>query len=240
MALGIAGIGWVSAGSKGRGKQLNRFSITEGEPPVLRATDLHPAAYRRFGRLDAFSKLGLVALSLTLSDAGVTSYETRRPIGMIASTRYGCLGTDVAYYRSVRNTDTPGGSPHLFAYTLPSSFLGDAAICFNLTGPFLTLDGSPTAGRLGLVLAQDMLLLGQAEKMLVGACDLGLPVELTSGEESKPHALFFLLVENARAKPAYGTLEFESGGTCRLDGRSVTDLFDLTRACTARLSSASL
>lgn len=240
MALDIAGIGWVSTVSKGRGKQLSRFAITDGRLPALTASDLHPAAYKRFGRLDAFSKLGLVSLSLALLDAGITSFETDRPIGMIASTRHGCLSTDVAYYRSVCKTDTPGGSPHLFAYTLPSSFLGDAAICFSFTGPCLTLDGSHAAGLHGLVLAQDMIFLGQAEKMLVGACDLGAPAELTSREGRQPYALFFLLGKNDQAKTSYGTLEIEGGGACRLDGRKITDLFDLTRACQARLPSALL
>lgn len=237
MALNVAGIGWLTAASKGRGRDLNRFSITDGKLPDLTANDLRPAVYKRFGRLDAFSKLGLVALSMTLSDAGITSFETGQSIGIIANTRYGCLSTDVAYYRSVSNTETPGGSPHLFAYTLPSSFLGDAAICFNFTGPCFTLDGSAAAGLFGLVMAHDMIILGQAEKMLVGTCDLAWPPELAPRKGRKPHAFFFLLVKENQAKPSYGTLEIKKDSTCRLDSRKIADLFDLTRVCFARSKS---
>jgi 3-oxoacyl-[acyl-carrier-protein] synthase II len=234
MTLGITGIGWVTAKSKGHGKDLNRFSIIDGPLPVLTAGDLHPASYQRFGRLDAFSKLGLVALSLALSDAGIDSFETNRKFGMIATTQYGCLDTDVAYYQSALSTEIPAGSPHLFVYTLPSAFLGDAAICFGLTGPCFTLNESRVAGLTGLVLAQDMLSFDRAEKMLVGACDLGSPSILKPQKDRRPYALFFLIERADEKKTSYGNLETIGSHTCQLNGQKVSDLFDLVRACHAR------
>ena len=78
--------------------------------------------------MDEYSKLGMGAIAYALKDAMLDEWEEKRAIGIIASTVYGCLGTDFDYYNTVIPQDGLFASPNLFTYTLPNCFLGDAAM----------------------------------------------------------------------------------------------------------------
>src|SRR5215212_4071054 len=107
-----------------------------------RVTEADVSAARfgpRFGRLDFVSRLALVAVE----SLGV-NFEAlpRDRIGICLAVRAGSLTTDVEFWNG---RDAVGGpSPTLFAYTLPSSAIGEIAIRYRLTGPNLCFVGSET------------------------------------------------------------------------------------------------
>jgi 3-oxoacyl-(acyl-carrier-protein) synthase len=93
----------------------------------------------RFGRMDLLSQLAL--LSVESLGIDFEPYDRSR-IGVCISVTAGSLATDIDYWKG-RN-DVGGPSPTLFAYTLPSSAIGEIAIRYRLTGPNLCFVGSDT------------------------------------------------------------------------------------------------
>src|SRR5215467_13563554 len=91
----------------------------------------------RFGRMDLLSQLAL----LSVESLGL-DFETmdRSRIAVCMSVCAGSLATDIEYWKG---RSEPGGpSPTLFAYTLPSSAIGEIAIRYQLTGPNLCFVGT--------------------------------------------------------------------------------------------------
>ena len=91
----------------------------------------------RFGRMDLLSQLAL----LSVESLGI-NFETmdRSRVGICLSAKAGSLSTDIEYWNG-RN-EIGGPSPTLFAYTLPSSAIGEIAIRYRITGPNLCFVGS--------------------------------------------------------------------------------------------------
>ena len=111
----------------------------------------------RFGRLDLASQLALVAVE----SLGVNFEQLPRElVGVCLAARAGSLATDFDFWRGRDNAGGP--SPTLFAYTLPSSAIGEIAIRHRLTGPNLCLIGEDSI----LPEARDLLRRGEAQACL--------------------------------------------------------------------------
>jgi 3-oxoacyl-(acyl-carrier-protein) synthase len=91
----------------------------------------------RFGRMDLLSQLTLLSVELLGVDFEAMD---RSRIGVCLAVNAGSLPTDIEYWKG-RN-DVGGPSPTLFAYTLPSSAIGEIAIRYRLTGPNLCFVGT--------------------------------------------------------------------------------------------------
>jgi 3-oxoacyl-(acyl-carrier-protein) synthase len=90
----------------------------------------------RFGRLDLSSRLAVLAVEKLGIDFESLS---RDRIAICLSAKTGSLATDLEFWKG---RDAAGGpSPTLFAYTLPSSAIGEIAIRHQITGPNLCLFG---------------------------------------------------------------------------------------------------
>jgi len=211
MAVFVTGLGcWPApelGGSAGFAPSVQPASTPL---PKVARKDVLPEQDMAFGRMDDYCRLGLLACSRALQAAGVHSLQgeaERRqptPCGMVAATVWGCLGTDVAYLESCRAPE--GGSPHLFAYTLPSIVLGEAALRFGLRGPSLALQlppggDAPFDSLAPLTAALDFILAGDALSMLAGFCEIGLPPAL-AGDAAVGRGACFLLLEKS-PPPAY-------------------------------------
>lgn len=156
----VIGIGWVTVAGIGQGRQNKHFAMPPGELPAFTRKDIFDEPYPRFGRLDGFSRLGLAGIALALADAGLDQWERKRNIGVMAGTVCGCLGTDRAYFDSVLPERGALASPKQFAYTLPNTFLGEAAIRFGLTGSSLVLNDTDRGGFSPLCMAMESLFWG--------------------------------------------------------------------------------
>lgn len=172
MELHVNGGGWVTAGGWGRLGEGGRPVLAAGDPRIPPPEEIYstlPARYRRF---DAYCQIGCAAIALALKDAGLSSDGLRQPIGVIASSRYGCFETDLAYHATTRQADGTFASPTLFSYTLPGIAISEAAIHFGLTGPLLTIGGDEgPAGRHALGIAVDLLGSGACPAVLAGWID---------------------------------------------------------------------
>jgi len=220
----VLGLGWVTPGGWGRGGGDAGFGLGHGELPALTRRDLFADPFPRFGRLDAFSRLGLAAVALALGDAGLDNWDAKRPIGLVAASRFGCLATDLDFFGPM----APGGdrlvSPNLFAYTVPNTVLGEAAIRFGLTGPGYVLSAGGAAPFAPLETALEILAAGEAETILAGCCDLP-----PAGAPAGAGAIFLVLGTAAEGSKAGAQLRLAP--QLQVDGRPVADWPQLVAAC---------
>jgi 3-oxoacyl-[acyl-carrier-protein] synthase II len=213
--------------------------MTSGPIPPVARGDVFPEPNLRFGRLPQYSRLGLAAVAFALRDAGMEHWKTKRAAGIVASTRTGCLATDIDYYDTVLPEGGGLASPNLFASTLPTCFLGEAAIQFGLTGPTLIVDDPAEDALSGVRMALDSLSWGECGTMLAGHIDL--PPGSAFREIRLRHTgALFLVLESARiaAVPGsgYGTLDLSEEGAVRHEGIEIAGPNELVRACLAFLS----
>lgn len=233
----ITGMGWVTATNLGCGRDNDRFELKAGKLPDISRKDVFDAPYPHFGRLDRYSRLGLSAIAFALKDAGLDRWPHPRPISIIASTVHGCLDTDLHYYDTVIPEDGRLASPNLFAYTLPNSYLGEAAIHFGLTGTCYIINETTISSLWCLRLVMLNMAGGQFETAIGGGCDLGqCPPFSTIGE--KPCGALFFVIEKAikRDCSAYGELLLDKSGMLALNGTKVSTLQTLAQNCIAALS----
>ncbi|MGA3085963.1 MAG: beta-ketoacyl synthase N-terminal-like domain-containing protein, partial [Thermodesulfobacteriota bacterium] len=229
----ITGIGWVNSAGVGQGRQAF-FRPGSGEGRIkFSPKDIFFEPVPRYGRMDEYSRLGLAAIALALKDANLDQWMEMRNIAVIASTVYGCLQTDVEYYDTVRPEGGRLASPNLFAYTLPNTFLGEAAIHFGLTGADFIIHESFLSGLSGLRLAMNSMAGEECEAVITGICDASPPLGLGLTGRSVPGALFFVLQGESRGKDlSYGALTQNKRGTIFFNGKKVEDLYDLAGRCT--------
>jgi 3-oxoacyl-[acyl-carrier-protein] synthase II len=233
--VAITGVGWVNSTGRGQGRQaVFHPSLGEGRLE-LSAKGIFEKPVPRYGRMDDYSRLGLLAITLALKDAQLDQWSEMRNISIVASTVYGCLQTDDDYYDTVRLKEGRLASPNLFAYTLPSSFLGEVAIYYGLTGASFIIDEGSLSGCSGLLLAVNSLKRKECESVITGICDTGPPLSLGLTGRAVPGALFFVLQPaSVRQGLSYGTLTQEERGDIFFKGKKVEDLHDLAVWCTQK------
>jgi len=228
----ITGIGWVTVAGMGRGREYGSFAMIDGQLPEFNRKAAFEKPYQHFGRMDEYSKLGLTAIAFALKDAGLDEWEEKRDIGIIASTVYGCLSTDIKYYDTVIPQKGLLASPNLFAYTLPNCFLGEAAIRFGLTGASFVINEQALSGLTSLQMAVDSIACGESETMLAGVCDLGCPPNFVVPGKAVPGAVFFVIQRiRKRNCSHYGELLLDKKGAILFKGCEIEDLKELVRKC---------
>ena len=226
----INGIGWVTPVGFGQGRQFQSQPLQPGELPIPTRKDVFTQIDRRFGRLDDFSRIGLAAVTFCLRDAGAEEWQQKRPLGIVAASRYGCLQTDLDYLQTLIPQQGKLASPNLFAYTLPNCFLGEAALRFGLTGNSMIINRRDPSQLAALKSGLEELAWSEQCGMLVGIVDLAPPVELAASGDL-PGSLFLLLERDPRPElGSYGELELQQEQLC-FNGERVEDLPQLIAAC---------
>ncbi len=232
----ITGVGWVNSYGRGQGRQAV-FNPGESEGRLdLSAKGVFDKPVPRFGRMDDYTRLGLLGIALAMQDAQLDHWTEMRNIAIMASTVYGCMQTDADYYDTVKPKGGLLSSPNLFAYTLSNTFLGEAAIYFGLTGAAFILHEPSISGIPGLILALEDLERKECEGVIVGICDTGTPLNLGLSGRAVPEALFFVLRQTAVEQGlSYGVLTQEKIGEIFFNGKKVENLQKLALWCTQKV-----
>ena len=123
-------------------------------------------------RMDRLCGLALVAADQAVAAAPSGYGLDPASTAVVVCSAYGCHKTDEDYFRGVL-TGQP--SPRLFAYTLPSSPVGEVSIQYGLLGSGLVVVGSRTAGLEAICEAQTLLRTGRASACLVIGCEVAAP-----------------------------------------------------------------
>lgn len=222
----ITGIGWVTPDSMGNLAQVLKLDLNKRLPAIHRK-DVLESPYKPFGRMDDFSKIGFAAIAFALYDAQIKPEGTKSNTSLIASTATGCLQTDIKYWKTV---DKNAPSPAVFAYTLDSCFLGEAAICFGLAGENFIINESNTTGLTGLFFALEQLSSGQSEKVICGINNGSIRFRETNNLKIKPGALFFV-VEKKSKKRLLKVIAESADTIYDRDMEKLTDLYGLAKKC---------
>ena len=228
----VTGTGWVTPTNMGSGRNTDRFEWRSGELPEITREAVFEKPYPHFGRLDRYSRLGLSAIAFALKDAGLNRWTQKRDIGIIASTRSGCLETDIDYFDTVRIEGGRLASPNLFAYTLPNSYLGEASIRFGLTGTGFIMSEPSASGLWCLRMSLIGIAGGQFEKVVCGMCDQGHQPPFTEPDQTACGALFFVLEKTPRhAHRVYGDLSFGKNGSLMFNRKEIKNMPMLAQKC---------
>ncbi|MFH2057518.1 MAG: beta-ketoacyl synthase N-terminal-like domain-containing protein [Pseudomonadota bacterium] len=209
MNIHITGMGWVYNSCMGYKNNIQEFDSKKNLPSITRKGILKEP-YKPLGRMDDFSKVGFAAIVFAMQDAKRHT-APHKNTAIIASSSTGCLETDLKYQATLLRENNTFPSPAIFAYTLPSCFLGEASIFFGLTGENFIINEENTTGMTGLGMAVDLLELQQADMVLCGINNS----EINNFEDGtnfiKSGAVFFLL-ENKKTKRtgSYGELHLNS------------------------------
>jgi len=232
MKASINGIGWVTSAGYGQGRQIQSQPLLPGDLKIPTRKDVFAQINRRFGRLDDFSRVGLAAVTFCLRDGAAEEWQEKRPLGLVATSRYGCLQTDMNYLQTMIPQHGLLASPNLFAYTLPNCFLGEASLRFGLTGNSMILNRHDPGYLALLKSGLEELAWSEQSGVLVGIVDLNSPPELAA-DDDLPGSLFLLFERTPRAEvSSYGELE-RHGEELRFNGDVVDDLHELVAVCLA-------
>jgi 3-oxoacyl-(acyl-carrier-protein) synthase len=199
-------------------EQLKRGELDGLHWSLLSASD--PS---RFLRMDLMCRFGFMAAELLDANFDAMPDACRERIGVCVESFTGSLDTDIRFAQTPR--------PSIFAYTLPSTVIGEICIRFRLKGPVLSLISTNTNGTAALTEAAEWLRAGDAEMVLcfsVEALNRETADSISLSENLRPphwHASALLLGRNdnsPRSKPLAGVSPVE---ICR-------DLcFNPNRAC---------
>ncbi len=240
----IKGMGWVLKSSMGWPGHV-RYSQASKQLPTLSGKSVLGSPYKPFGRMDNFSRLGFSAIFFAMSQAGIDSApEGDNPIPIIAGSRTGCLETDLVYQKGLSHGKEILPSPAVFAYTLPSCFLGEASIYYGLTGETLMIEKSINPGLTSLAMAMDILESGNGSTVICGTCnsDLQYPAIGRSSEPITGGAVFLVLEKYAPTSESSKPIITKEINTqlffCR--DKQITTLMDLIPAVVSAVVSAEI
>ena len=219
--ISVVGGAWVTSSGIGSVNGGDDFSMPDGAMPQLRRELLSPRPEQRWGRLDYYSKAGLVAASLAMEDAGLNPQNAPSSTAIITSTASGCVDVDHDYFRTVVPQSGLLASPNLFAYTLPSCMLGEISIRYGLTGPAMVVSQTTPDMINGIVGGAKLISYGLCEKVIAGYCDTETGIHHVD-TQCKPGAVFLILEEAEEGS----SLIFD-GSELKCDGRVLHGLTDL-------------
>lgn len=176
MKLRVLGVGWVSAAGWGRGTWEECPPFPAGEVPLPATAESLPKTPARWGRFDAFCRMGSCAAGLALREAGLWPSP---PVGtgMLVVSRWETARTDRAFHETTREEGGSLSSPNLFSYSLPATVLGECAAAFALLGPTFCMGDSGGSGRDALRAAAALLTSRAAPVMLVARIESPPPEE---------------------------------------------------------------
>ena len=228
MDIWITGGAWITPhgfGCMGEGK---RPVLGTGSPVLPPDRELFPRPHPRFGRFDMYTRLGCSAVALTLKDAGVKDGEVCEPIGMVVSSLYEVMETDIAYYQTTLEQGGVLSSPNLFSYTLPVIVLGECAVMFNLTGPTFCVGEGYGTGISALQNAASVIASGKTSRMLAGWIDSPPANMGVTGDRPLAGSVFVILDAMPGNMLSFRTkLVYDMGRLALSNGRDVTSLTDL-------------
>ncbi len=172
--------------------------MPQGALPELRRELLTTKSDQRWGRLDNYSKAGLIGASIALKDAGIDSTGFPEITGLVVSTVTGSAQVAHKYFNTVVPEDGLFSSPNLFAYTLPNCMLGEVSIRYGFTGPALVLSQQSPDMMNGIVGAVKFLNYGLCERVVAGYCNIEVDMIDT---ECKPGVVFLVMQKTRETSP---------------------------------------
>lgn len=212
MQISFTGGAWIIGSSYG----VFHSNAAQKLPEI---DQLFPRVPARFGRFDDFTKFGFTAVGLALQESGWTDSAKSYDTGLIISTQYGVMRTDLTYYATTIDQDALLSSPNLFSYTLPVSVIGECAVFFHLTGPAFCIGDDGRGGMSALEIALILLQGKQVPRMI--AAWIETPPDQG---DAPPTGVSCAVVLESSAISGNKTIQGMVNGGIFFDGEPVTSL----------------
>ena len=135
-----------------------RENLSRGELGGLHWSLLSDSDPSRFLRMDLMCRLGFMTAELLGVNFDAMPGARRDRLGVCVESFTGSLDTDIRFAQTPR--------PSIFAYTLPSTVVGEICIRFRLKGPVLSLISPDTNGAGAIAEAVEWLRNNDAEMTL--------------------------------------------------------------------------
>ena len=133
-------------------------NLSRGELGCLHWSLLSDSDPSRFLRMDLMCRLGFMAAELLAVNFDAMPGVRRDRLGVCVESFTGSLDADIRFAQTPR--------PSIFAYTLPSTVVGEICIRFRLKGPVLSLISPDTNGAGAIAEAVEWLRNNDAEMTL--------------------------------------------------------------------------
>ena len=133
-------------------------NLTRGDLDGLHWSLLSESDPSRFLRMDLMCRLGFMAAELLAVNFDAMPDTRRERLGVCVESFTGSLDTDIRFAQTPR--------PSIFAYTLPSTVIGELCIRYRLKGPVLSLISPDANGANVLAEAAEWLRASDAEMVL--------------------------------------------------------------------------
>jgi hypothetical protein len=165
----------------------------------------------KLARMDRLCALALVAADGALVDAGCPKLDSERT-AVVFGSAYGCHATNEDYYRGLLKEGLAGASPRLFAYTLPSSPVGEISIHYGIRGPATTACPGWHAGLAALIEGAQHLRAGRADRVVVVAAEVATELLMQlSGGSVRDVSAAVVLERSGRARLTHCEERFDDG-----------------------------
>ena len=129
--------------------------LSRGNLDCLHWSLLSPSDPSRFLRMDLMCRLGFLAVELLAVDFAALPGGRREALGVCVESSTGSLDADIRFIQNPR--------PSIFAYTLPSTVIGEICIRHGFKGPVLSLISPDTEGADALAEGSEWIRGGEAE-----------------------------------------------------------------------------
>ncbi len=135
----IIGTGWITQKKCGCLKEKRQLQYSDLKSLYLRLQpEILKYPVENFFRFDTTAKLAVISIALALFDAKIPyNRNKKRRIDILGTNSNGALESNLIYFNDYIANGRTLARGNLFIYTLPSSFLAEAAIYFGLTGKLL-------------------------------------------------------------------------------------------------------
>ena len=218
--IDITGGGWITSSGVGQVNKGDSFFMSKDPLPPLRRELCSLEPDPRWGRLDRYSKVGLISASLAIQDAGLDTGAEPTETAIIVSTFNGSMEVDHKYYETVLPQKGLLASPNLFAYTLPNCMLGEIAIRYGLTGPAMVVSQLADDMLNGIHYGAQCLYSGLSKQVVAGYCNVECGLDQID-TKFWPGAVFFVMKKAMERSP----LTFD-GTSLLYQDNAITDLFE--------------
>lgn len=140
-----------------------RPAIERGELEGIHWSMVSASDPSRFARMDPMCRLGLMAVEVLQLGWDQMPEAQRESVGVCLETCVGSLDTDLRFLQTTR--------PSLFAYTLPSTVIGEVCIRYRLKGPVLCVMSAPGEPGAAVREVAEWIKAGEAEAGICLACE---------------------------------------------------------------------
>jgi 3-oxoacyl-[acyl-carrier-protein] synthase II len=220
--IAIEGAAWITVSGIGSLNSDKDFLMPSGNLPELRKEMLTTSPEQRWGRLDDYSKAGLIAASMAVEDSNIETTDSDLTTGIVVSTVTGCVDVDHKYYQTVLPEQGLLASPNLFAYTLPNCMLGEVSIKYGFTGPAMVVSQITPNMLNGITTGAELLNYGLCDRVIAGYCNLDFNTDFVDSK-CKPGAVFLVM---KKTEKKIVTLAY-NGVKLLYNGNEMSDLVDL-------------